>query len=424
LSPLNVFVLGLDDINLEALQELRCAGGCRFRHLLSVEELLESHDLHMGELLEKAERQLDSFQGSVDALVGYWDFPVSSMVPILCQRRDLPGPDLTAVVKCEHKYWSRLEQAKAITEHPGFGVVDLTGDAEVPPGVSFPMWLKPVQGASSELAFKVEDRDEFDRAVEQIREGLDENGGAFGFVLGHVDLPPEVTEVGSRACLAEEAVTGRQITVEGYSYAGDPRPYGIIDSINYPDTTSFLRFQYPARVPEDVAQRLVDISRRVMRQIGLRWGTFNIEYFWDEATDAINLLEINPRHSQSHAFIFEYVDGLPHHQIMVDLGLGREPMFVHGEGEYDIAAKWHLRRFEDGVVRRSPSPEEVAEVEGQVPGVKVSIVAEEGQRLSELPHQDSYSFELADLHIGARDEDELCDKYDRCVQRLRFEIDP
>jgi len=422
-SALNVFVLGLDDLNLEALHDLRCAGGCRFHHLLSVDELLESDDLRVDELLDKASAQLDRFDGSVDAVVGYWDFPVSSMVPILCHRRGLPGPDLAAVVKCEHKYWSRLEQAKAIDEHPGFGIVDLTREAEVPRGVSFPLWLKPVQGASSELAFKVEDEDAFRRAVEEIREGVDDTGDAFDFVLGQVDLPPEVADVGSRACLAEEAVTGRQVTVEGFSYAGDPRPYGIIDSICYPDTTSFLRFQYPSRVPEGVAQRLVDISRRVMKQIGLRWGTFNIEYFWDEATDQINLLEINPRHSQSHAFMFEYVDGLPHHQIMVDLALGREPLFAHGEGEYDVAAKWHLRRFEDGIVRRSPSPEEVAEVEREIPGVKVSIVAEEGQRLSELAHQDSYSFELADVHVGAGDEKELCEKYDRCVERLRFEID-
>jgi ATP-grasp domain len=421
-AQLNVFVLGLDDLNLEALHELDCVGGCRFHHLLSVEELLESDELHVGELIEKASRQLDEFGGSVDAIVGYWDFPVSSMVPILCEQRDLPGPNLEAVVKCEHKYWSRLVQAEVIEECPRFGIVDLEGP-EVPSGVRFPMWLKPVQGASSELAFKVEDQAEFEEAVEQIGEGIDRVGHAFEFVLDQVDLPAEIATVGGRACLAEEAVSGRQLTVEGYCYGGQARPYGVIDSVNYPDTTSFLRFQYPSRVPEPVAERLVDISKRVMEQIGLRWGTFNIEYFWDEDADQINLLEINPRHSQSHAFMFEYVDGLPHHQIMLELGLGREPRFKHAEGEYAVAAKWHLRRFEDGSVRRSPSAEEVAEVEEQIPGVKVSIVAEEGQRLSDLPHQDSYSFELADIHIGAHDEEELKAKYERCTQALRFEFD-
>jgi len=422
-AQLNVFVLGLDDLNLEALQELDCAGGCRFHHLLSVEELLESEELRLGELIEKASRQLDEFGGSVDAIVGYWDFPVSSMVPILCRQRDLPGPNLEAVVKCEHKYWSRLVQSEVIEECPRFGIVDLDSGAQVPSGLRFPMWLKPVQGASSELAFRVEDQAGFEEAVEHIGEGIDRVGRAFEFILDQVDLPAEIEAVGGRACLAEEAVSGRQITVEGYCYGGEARPYGVIDSVNYPGTTSFLRFQYPSRVPEKVAERLVDISKAVMERVGLRWGTFNIEYFWDEDRDHVNLLEINPRHSQSHAFMFEYVDGLPHHQIMLELGLGREPRFKYAEGEYAVAAKWHLRRFEDGYVRRSPSAEEVADVEKRIPGVKVSIVAEEGQRLCDLPHQDSYSFELADIHIGARDEEQLKAKYERCTQALRFEFD-
>jgi hypothetical protein len=46
-----------------------------------------------------------------------------------------------------------------------------------------------------------------------------------------------------------------------------------------------------------------------------------------------------------------------------------------------------------------------------------------GQRLSELLEQDSYSYELADVFIGAQDEDELLRKYERCLEILTFEID-
>ena len=419
----NVFVLGLDELNLDALRDLRGAEDCEFHPLLSIEDLLESEDVQVAALLVKAEQQLEEFEGPVDAIVGYWDFPVSSMVPILCRRLGLPGPNLEAVVKCEHKYWSRLEQQKVVTEHPRFGIVDLEGTPEVPEGMRFPMWLKPVKGASSDLAFRVGDQEQFEAAVGEIREGIDTLGEAFDFVLEHIELPPEIAEVGGMACLAEEEASGQQITVEGYSFNGQARPYGIIDSVNYPDTTSFLRFQYPARLPDQVAERMRDVSRKVMEQVDLRWGTFNIEYFWDPDTDDITLLEVNPRHSQSHAFMFEYVDGLPNHQIMLDLSLGVEPQHNPSQGEYAVAAKWHLRRFEDGVVRRVPTAEEVDRLEQQVPGIKVDIVPEEGQRLSDIPHQDSYSFELADIHMGARDQDELESKYQRCVDALSFEFD-
>ena len=423
MTRLNIFVLGLDDLNRQSLEALPRASEYRFHPLLSVEELIEAEHLDLPRLLEKAQRQLDEFDGPVDAIVGFWDFPTSTMVPILCRELGLPGPNLEGVVKCEHKYWSRVEQAKVIEEHPRFAIVDLDQEHEVPAGLRFPMWLKPVKSASSMLAFHVGDEQEFADAVERIREGIDHLGKPFEFVLEQIDLPREIAEIGGRACLAEEQVSGRQVTVEGYVYDGDARPYAIIDSVTYPETTSFLRFQYPSALPGAVADRLVDVSRRVIEQVDLRWGTFNIEYFWDPETGNICLLEVNPRHSQSHAVLFEYVDGAPNHHFMVELALGRDPKFSHAQGEYDVAAKWFLRRFEDGVVRRTPTPDEVGRLEREVPGVKVDIVAEEGSRLSEMAFQDSYSYELADIHVGGRDESELEAKYQRCVDTLRFEFD-
>jgi hypothetical protein len=46
----------------------------------------------------------------------------------------------------------------------------------------------------------------------------------------------------------------------------------------------------------------------------------------------------------------------------------------------------------------------------------------EGQRLSDLPFQDSYSYELTDIVIGAQDEAELIDKYERTVAALRYRL--
>ena len=419
----NVLVLGLDDLNLDTLRDLPAARDYRFHPLLSPQELLEAERLDLRALLDKARRQIKDFDGEVHGIVGYWDFPVSSMVPILCAEFDLPAARLEAVVKCEHKYWSRVEQQKVIDEHPRFGIVDIDGDSEVPAGMDFPMWMKPVKSASSDLAFQVRDEREFTEAVEAIREGIDRIGKPFDVVLEHLELPKEIEDVGGRACLAEEEVTGRQVTVEGYMFEGKVHVYGIVDSVTYPESTTFLRFQYPSSVPASVAERLEEISREVITQVGLDGSTFNVEYFWDPASDALCLLEINPRHSQSHALLFENVDGVPNHQAMVQLGLGVEPTLAHGEGAYDVAAKWFLRRFSDGLVRRSPTAEEVEQVERDIPGVTVNIVAQQGERLSDLASQDSYSYELADIFVGGCSEDDLVAKYERCVEALRFDFD-
>ncbi|MDP5183381.1 ATP-grasp domain-containing protein [Blastococcus sp. BMG 814] len=418
--PANVFVLGLDQLNLDTLAHLP-QEDYAFHELLHKDELIGIDDIDIPALLNRAEERLESFAGPIDAVIGYWDFPVSSMVPILCRRRGLPSAPLEAVVKCEHKYWSRLEQRKVIGEVPAFALVDLEGDGELPPDLELPVWLKPVKSVSSELAFHVGDRTELDEALGAIREGIDKYGEPFEFVLDQIDLPPEIAAVGATACLAEEAAVGQQLTVEGYAQAGRAHVYGIIDSLTYPDSSSFLRYQYPSRLPAQVRARLVDISTRVIEHLGLESTTFNIEYFWDPDRDRIRLLEVNPRHSQSHAKMFEAVDGVSNHEVMVELALGRAPGERTG-GAYGVAAKWFLRTFDDGVVTRSPSPEDVARVEQELDGVTVHVVAQQGGRLSELAQQDSYSYELAQVFVGARDEAELIEKYERVVQLLPIEI--
>ncbi|GAA4955359.1 ATP-grasp domain-containing protein [Streptomonospora halophila] len=413
----NVFVLGMDEHNRESLKEIP---GARFLQLLSMERVRKRDDMEA--LLDEARAVLDAFDGPVDAIMGYWDFPVSTLVPILCAERGLPAPPLEAVVKCEHKYWSRLEQAEVIEELPGFAAIPF--DAERPPDhMSYPMWLKPVKGFSSELAFRVEDDDAFRDALARIGEGAGKLGAPFEWVLEQVELPEAVAEAGGTACLAEEEVTGLQLTVEGYVYQGRPHAYGVVDSLDYPGSPSFLRYQYPSELPGHVLNRVRDVACRVVTRLGLDNTTFNIEFFWDPDTDEVRLLEVNPRHSQSHARLMSFVDGRPNHTYRVDLALGREPELEQGGGDYAVAAKWFLRRFGDGMVRMAPGEEDVARMERDIPGTSAEILVEPGTRLSEMGEQDSYSFALAVVYTGAADAEGLQRAYELCLARLPFEIE-
>lgn len=414
----NIFVLGMDDANRATLEAVPDANRYRFHPLLSPEELQED-EVSVPGLLERARGVLDAFDGPVDAIVGYWDFPVSTMIPILAERYGTRSTGLESVVKCEHKYWSRLEQEKVIEELPRFGRVDLeAAEPEPPEGVRFPMWLKPALSYSSELAYGVENLEEFRAAVAEIREGIARVGRPFEYILDLVELPPEMEGVGGMVCLAEESLSGLQCAVEGYVHQGRVSVYGVLDSITYPDSSSFLRHQYPSSLPAPVQQRLTEVSERVIRQIGMDAATFSIEFFYDPGRDEINLLEINPRHSQSHAELFEFVDGVPNHHCMFALALGRDPDLPHRAGPYLYAAKWYHRWFTDGVVRQVPTEEEIAAVEKEIPGVRIDVVPEEGQRLRQLSQQDSYSFEIAHIFTAGADDDELRDKYDRAVAAL------
>ena len=56
-------------------------------------------------------------------------------------------------------------------------------------------------------------------------------------------------------------------------------------------------------------------------------------------------------------------------------------------------------------------------------GTTIELAAHAGDRLSELRRQDSYSYQLASVHIGAADEAELTAKFEQVVAALPFEID-
>ena len=418
----NIFVVGLDETNRATLRTLPDAQQLTFRQLLTRSEL-QHGTVSIPEVLDKAQRELDDFPGSIDAIVGYWDFPIPMMVPILCARYGLPSADLAAVVKCEHKYWSRLEQQRVIEEVPGFGLLDLDDEpAALPSGVSYPAWIKPIKSASSEGAHYLENDDDLRAAVAIERHEVGRIGGPFNDILAMLDLPPEIATISGTACLVEQAAAGEQVTVEGFSRNGQVRVYGVVDSITHPDAPSFVRYQYPSRLPEHVLEHMAEVSRRVITAFGLTNTTFNIEYFWDAQAERLRLLEINARHSQSHARLFQLVDGLPNHACMIDLALNRDPHIPSRQGPYAVAGTWFMRQFADGVVHRVPTPSEVLQIEQDIPGTTIHLDVEPADRLSDRQGEDSFTYTLGTVYIGARDEEELVRKYARVVEALDFEI--
>lgn len=121
-----------------------------------------------------------------------------------------------------------------------------------------------MKSASSDLAFGVADQQEFQDALARIRDGIGRMGAPFETVLEYLELPPEIASVGGQICLAEEALSGRQLTFEGYRYRGETHTLGVVDSVTHEDSPSFVRYQYPAAVPARVTERMADISDRVI----------------------------------------------------------------------------------------------------------------------------------------------------------------
>jgi quercetin dioxygenase-like cupin family protein len=421
----NIFVVNLNEFNLGRLQSIRNAENYNFLKLLDSRDVLEQEHYDIDQILTKGRNELERYPGGVDGLIHYTDFPVSTTVPILCREFGLPSASLEAVLKCEHKFWSRYEQRHCIPDHiPQFAAFDPFDDAALGKlGLDFPFWVKPIKSFSSYLGFRINNEADWAHAISEIRAHIG-RFGPFDNLLERVDMPAEVAGIGGGDCIAESIIGGRQCTLEGFVHKGRLRVYGTVDSIREPNGTSFASYQYPSRLPARVRKRMTEVIDIFMSQVGYDNAPFNAEFFWDANTDQIWLLEINPRISESHADLFRKVDGASHHEIATDLSLGVRPRLPYRDGEFACAGKFFIRSYHDAIVKAAPSPEAIAEVARRIPGTIVSLTAEPGQQLSELMDQDSYSYTLALLWIGAASPARLQKRYEQAVEILEFELEP
>jgi len=427
----NIFVIGMNDLNKERMGRLRGAEDMEFHPLLDYASIFETEDFNMPALIEIAERQLDEHRergGSIDAIIGYADFPVSTMLPLLAKKYGTRFASLESLLKCEHKFWSRTVQREAIPDHvPAFTAFDPFDDEALSKigqaGLSFPFFAKPIKSSGSRLGFRIDSPEDFDFAIQKFRAEIGAYGEPFQYILDMADLPDEIRAVQGGYCMAEQVIGGRQCTLEGYSYQGEVMPYGVVDSIRYPQVLSFFYYFYPSKLPKRVQGKMYEITRTVMKHIGFDNSGFNVEFFWDEVQDRIWLLEINTRIAQSHCDLFEKVDGLSHQQVAVDIALGQCPQMPVGEGGYGCAAEFFYRVFfSDATVARVPRPEEIAAAAEKVPGTTIVPQVREGMRLSDLPEQDAYSFAIANIWMGANKQSSLLWNYERVLKALEFEF--
>lgn len=418
-----IFVVGLDDFNLEKLKRLPEASDCDFLPAVKYEEMRGLEQFDMKKLIETAFQRIDQ-HGRIDAVVSYYDFPGTDLVPIIASRYNLTGPSLESVLKCEHKYWSRLEQNKVIPRSvPMFMAFDpFDNQAYQKIEMIPPFWIKPIKSFRSFLAYRINSEYEFNDHMQEVREHIDYISEPFNYIFKNYQLPEEFAYM-KETCIAESPISGHQCTVEGYVFDGEVVVYGIIDSVREEDRSSFARYEYPSSLPQEIQFRMADLARRVITQIGLNNSPFNIEFFYNHTVNQIFLLEINPRISQAHTDIFEKVHGISHHSIMLNIALGSRPKALEYKGKHRIASNFMLRIYESGRVKKVPSQEEVDKLNEKYPELTLKLHVTEGMHLSDLKGQDSYSYELGNMFLGARNQEELIQKYDDCMANLTFDVE-
>lgn len=347
------------------------------------------------------------------------DYPGTALACAMAKILGLPGTDPGVSLLCQHKYHARLAQQALVPEAvPQFVLIDVDRIAELPATIPLPAFIKPVKSFFSIGAQQLVSLQQL--AMIQKRWA---GRGAFFHPFERLLDRYAKLKVGRGFLLIENALQGVQATIEGYAFGSEIHIVGIVDSIMFPRTMAFERFEYPSSLPASVQKRMARIAKKLMGGLGFRDAMFNIEFMYDSETDTIGIIEINPRMASQFADLYEKVDGFNTYSVLLDLAGGRKPRLPRCKGLHRMAASCVFRIFQDQLVISVPSRREIEKLVVSHPGIRVEILASAGRRLSD-EMQDGSSFRYGIVNLGGRDRHDIREKFEECRRQLTFTFAP
>ena len=362
----------------------------------------------------------ERWAGRIDGVFSNNEYFGALIAAAVAERLGLPGTPPKTVVTAQHKYYSRLAQQAIVPEAvPRFAAFphDVSDPAQI--ALPFPFFVKPVRATFSVLARRVRDFAELRRhlAFSWLEEIVIRR-----LVKPFGDLMPRYTgfTVDPHHMIAEEIVGGLEVNVDGYVQEGQVRFLGLSDAVMFPGTDAFQRFVYPSRVPPEVQDRMRGLAARLLDGLGYRHGFFNIEMFWDPATDELKLIELNPRLASQLAGLYQRVDGIAPHRMLLELCTGQQPRALRAPTGCTVAASLVSRRFDGRALDREPDAACLARVQELYPDAAVMLYLKRGLALArEMKWLGSYRYAV--VNLGGANEQDLESRYHDIKRLLGLE---
>lgn len=418
----NVLVIFPTDWDRKQLESCRASWSGRYGVLYSEPS---SEDCPWDfDVVDHIEATARRYRGTIAGVLSSSDYPGATAAAAIATRLRLPGSDPAAVLRCSHKFYSRVAQRVAVPDAtPRFDLVD-PEDVKAP-STGFPCFIKPVKGAYSVLTRRVDSLDMLRRSLgtAAVSEFTTSYMKRFNELLARFggDAP-----VGGRFFLAEELLYGTQVTVEGFVCRGEMSVIGVVDSILHPGTNSFARFDYPSILPAEVQERMKNVAARAIGGIGLDDTLFNIEMIYHPADERLFIVEINPRMCGQFGDLYGKVDGRSSYVAALDIATGGRPASpAPGSGSFRMASSIPLRVYEPVRAMEVPTVERIERVRADHPGTLIWNEIQAGDELAEFDRlEDGFSCRYGVINLGADNREQLWKKFQQIYSALGYRFEP
>ena len=331
---------------------------------------------------------------------------------LVAEELGLPGTPVESLLAAQHKLHARrVLQQVAPEANLRFAALDARYGDDIPEGLRYPAFVKPVKAAFSVLARTVDDR--------QALQAHTRFGAWELWVIRHLVEPfdrlcrERLPEAGTaHRMLLEEPVPLHvpQYNLDGWVADGQVHALGVVDAVMYPGTRAFMRWELPSRLAPAAQARALDVARRFLGAIGFTRGLFNLEFFHDPATDRLSVIECNPRLASQFGDLYQRVHGIDPHAMGVALALGEDPTALpRTEPTAGVAASLVYRAFDPHHVPPAPSAAQRAAFAHAFPDALMFSFPKTGSALArdfKWTGNHHHGF----VHLGGRDRAQMLER--------------
>jgi len=361
-------------------------------------------------------------RGAWSAVVSHHEQFGALGAALLAERMGWPGTPVAAVLACQHKLYARqVLQLVCPEANLPFAPLQARYGDPIPHGLHYPAFAKPVKAAFSVLARRVANHAQLTALtrfgpleqwiIHRLVEPFDRIARSR---LG--DVPS------AHGMLLEEPVDAPQFNFDGYVFRGQVHAIGVVDAVMYPGTGAFQRFERPSRLAERVQERALDVATRFLKAVGFDHGYFNMEFFYDIATDALKVIEFNPRLASQCADLYRRVDGIDAHAGSLALAQGRDPApAMRCTTTAGAAASFVFRSFDQERVPTAPTKPRLRSFSGRFPDAWLQAMPKQGSGLArDFKWLGSHRYGV--LHLGGADAVDLHERYRRACAVLGWPV--